>query len=275
MGWFVSVFVISNWDNVKFFSDLFTLLPDPNSHQLILDGDFNCVLHPALERSKSLCGVLSKSARYVNDFLQTCGMVDAWKYKKPTSRQYSFFASAHQTYSVINFIFIDKRMLPLRSCVYTGIVISDHSPVSVTLNFPDNILPRRIWRLNSRLLADKEFVACISKQIDFFLETNQTPDISKHTLWEAMKAFLQGQIISYSANVNKKRTERINQLISRINAIDQEHSSAPHANLYMERVALQTELDALTTGSEEELYLKSRQKEYEYGERASSYFVTS
>lgn len=76
-----------NWD-VKFFSDLFARLPDPNSHQLLLGGDFNCVLHPALDRSKSLSGALSKSARCVNNFLQTYGMVDTWKYKNPTSRQY-------------------------------------------------------------------------------------------------------------------------------------------------------------------------------------------
>lgn len=162
------------------------------------------------------------------------------------------------------------RMLPLlRFCDYTGIVISDHSPVCMKLNFTDNIPSRRVWRLNPSLLADKEFKSFISKQIDFFLETNQTPDISKHTLWGAMKAFLQGQIISYNANVNKKRVERTNQLISRINAVDQEHSQNPHTNLYMERVALQTELDTLTTRSEEELYLKSRQREYEYGERDS------
>lgn len=142
-------------------------------------------MHPALDRSKSLSGALSKSVQCVNDFLQTYGMVDTWKYKNPTSRQYSFFSSAHQTYSRIDLIFIDKRMLPmLRSCEYAGIVISEHSPVCVTLNFPDNILPRHIWRLNSRLLADEDFVAFISKQISFFLETNQTLGISKCTLWE-------------------------------------------------------------------------------------------
>lgn len=68
---------------------------------------------------------------------------------------------------------------------------------------------------------------------------------------------------------------RTNQLISRINAIDQEHSQTPHANLYTERVALlrlellallTLELDTLNTESEEELYLRSRQKVYEFGE---------
>lgn len=35
----------------------------------------------------------SKPARCVNEFLHTCGMVDAWKFKNPTSRH---FSAAHQ-----------------------------------------------------------------------------------------------------------------------------------------------------------------------------------
>lgn len=92
-----------NWDNVNFFKDLFARIPDLDRHKLILAGDFNCTLHP-LDRSKASSGPLSKSARCVNEFLQTYGLVDAWKYKNPTSRQYSFFSAAHQIYSRIDFI---------------------------------------------------------------------------------------------------------------------------------------------------------------------------
>lgn len=77
-----------NWDDVKFFSDLFARLPDPNTHQLILGGDFNCVLHPVLDRSSSLPRALSKSANCVNNFMHAYGMVDAWRYMYSTTRKY-------------------------------------------------------------------------------------------------------------------------------------------------------------------------------------------
>lgn len=63
--------------------------------------------------------------------------------------------------------------------------------------------------------------------------------------------------------------ERINLIISRINDIDQEHSRTPTATLYKERGLLQSELDNLITEAEEALYLRSKQQEFEYGERAS------
>lgn len=39
-----------NWDNAQFFLNFFSTLPDLNSYKLILGGDFNCVLHPQLDR---------------------------------------------------------------------------------------------------------------------------------------------------------------------------------------------------------------------------------
>ena len=92
---------------------------------------------------------------------------------------------------------LDKKLLPLlRSSEYESIVVSDHSPVAMVLCFPDNEPPQRTWRLNPRLLSE-EFVSFLSAQIDFFLETNQSPDTSHCNLWETMKAYLRGQIISY------------------------------------------------------------------------------
>lgn len=65
---------------------------------------------------------------------------------------------------------------------YSVIVISDNSLVILKLNFPGNMSPPRMWRLNNKLLADDDFTEFISSQIDFFLELNDTPDISSGIL---------------------------------------------------------------------------------------------
>ncbi|KAF3839709.1 hypothetical protein F7725_018426 [Dissostichus mawsoni] len=72
-------------------------------------------------------------------------------------------------------------------------------PSTFEAPFSENILRQRVWRLNPRLLAEKNFVDFINTQIDFFLETNESPEISYFTLWETMKAYVRGQVISYNA----------------------------------------------------------------------------
>lgn len=259
-----------NWDNSEFFRDLFALFPDLNSHSLVLGGDVNCVLDPTLDRSRATPGTLSKSAETIISFMQAYGIMDVWRHRNPTSRQYSFFSPVHQAYSRIDHFLLDKRLLPLlESIEYEGIVVSDHSPVKMSLCFPNNERPQRNWRFNPHLLADEDFVAFLSTQIDFFLEMNQLPGTTYCNLWETLKAYLRGQIISYNASQKKRRSARLDELISLIKNLDRRHATAPSADIYRERIALQTEFDTLSSGAAEELHLRSRQEFYEHGERAS------
>lgn len=119
-----------NWDNADFFSNLFALLPDLNSHHLILRADLNCVLHNTLDRSATPSRPLPNSARVVNSFFEDYGMVDPWRFKNPTARQFSFFSAAQQSYLRIDYFVLDKKLLSyLKSSGYESIVVSDHSPV--------------------------------------------------------------------------------------------------------------------------------------------------
>lgn len=106
----------------------------------------------------------------------------------------------------------------------------------MVLCFPDNKPPQRTWRLNPSLLSDEDFVNFLSAQIDFFLETNRSTDMSHSNLWEAMKAYLRGQIISYNVRMNRRRSARLNELISLIKNVDNKNSEAPSADLSKERI---------------------------------------
>lgn len=130
----VSVYA-PNWDNPDFFKELFGRIPELGTHHLILGGDFNTVLKPSLDRSKVFTAPPSpsKSATIINAFCGSSGVVDPWRFKNPTLKEFSFSA-VHQTYSRIDFFLLDQKMLSsIKSCSYESIVISDHSPVTMEL----------------------------------------------------------------------------------------------------------------------------------------------
>lgn len=84
-----------NWDNRQFFQNIFSLLPDLDRYNLILGGDFSYVLRPTLDRSHPSHNTgtsLNNSAQCINAFLQTYGMAGPWRFKHPTSKQFSFFS---------------------------------------------------------------------------------------------------------------------------------------------------------------------------------------
>lgn len=49
----------------------------------------------------------------------------------------------------------------------------------------------------------------MATNIDTFLEVNKKEGISYSLLWETLKAYLRGQIISYVAHVNKEHRKQI------------------------------------------------------------------
>ena len=240
-----------------------------SSHHLILGGDTNCTLSPVLDRSSSKKASLSKSARSIKVFLKSYDVADVWRFRNPTSREYSFFSPVHKSYSRIDHFFLDKRLLPLvTKCDYKTIVISDHGPLAMEIRIPNIQSIYCPWRLNSLLLSEEAFTKFISSEIASFLEINQTPGMSSLTVWESLKAYLRGQIISYCAIKKKKNTARLKELTDDILKLDRLYSHMPCAETMKKRIFLQTEFDLLTTRQAEHLISKSRHGSYEHGEKA-------
>ncbi len=193
-----------NYDDASFFDKLFSTIPSDNNYNLIIGGDFNCVLNTILDRSSNKPQSLTKSARTINDFISQYGVSDIWRFKFDNKKVFSFFYDAHHTYTRIDYFLLDNRLLGnVTCCSYHSITISDHGAVSFHVMLPDCFRPSRSWRLNPLLLADEQFVQHISSQTSLFLETNTSPEISHLTLWETLKAYLRGQIIEYSSRVKK------------------------------------------------------------------------
>lgn len=48
----------------------------------------------------------------------------------------------------------------------------------------------------------------MEEQITFFLQANNNPDVSALTVWDMLKAFMRGQILSFTANMKKKKKTR-------------------------------------------------------------------
>lgn len=197
-----------NMDDVGFFECLFSSFSDLTSYTLILGGDFNCWLDPVLDRSSPKSGTLSRLVSFIQNFLSNYGISDEWRCLNPHKREFCFFSQVHHTFSRIDYFLINNQLLPsVRSCDYRSIVILDHAPVTMSLSLPGLPKTRKHWCFNSTLLSD--FVTFMEEQITFFFDTNTTPDTSSLIVWDALKAYLWGQMISYTVNMKSKaNTER-------------------------------------------------------------------
>ncbi len=105
------------------------------------------------------------------------------------------------------------------------------------------------------------------------MQTNKTPEVSKSILWEALKAYLHGQIISLHAHQTKTQKEERQKIIEQISEIDHQYALSPTTELLTKRITLQTELNLLSSAETIKLIHFSRHKYYEYGDKIGKYLA--
>lgn len=94
-----------NWSCPNFMTSLFSLIPCLDSHHLILGGDLNLVVNPALDLSMPKNLTPSSTARALMTLVDQIGCVDTWRFSHPTAKEFSFYSHVHQTYSRIDYFF--------------------------------------------------------------------------------------------------------------------------------------------------------------------------
>ena len=119
------------------------------------------------------------------------------------------------------------------------------------------------------MLAEVDFCKYLSATIKLFLDTNQNDETSPSLLWETLKAFVRGKIISFTAYADRARKTQRVELERAIEDLDVSLSTNQSPDLHKERMVLHTELDLLLTREAESKLLRARGYMYEHGDKAS------
>lgn len=184
-----------NKDDPSFFRNIFLDLSTMNGF-FILGGDLNCVLNPTIDRSMGCDMGKTQTRELLKQFIEDLNLVDVWRERNPDKNHYSCYSSAHKSHSRIDYFIISRELLPkVSECWYNGIMISDHA-VSLKIQIDKIVHSPPNWRFQARWLQDQAFVDIIDSKIDSFFALN-TDETSACTRWEAFKAFIRGEIISY------------------------------------------------------------------------------
>lgn len=102
-------------------------------------------------------------------------LIDTWRFMHPEGRDFTFYSVPHARYSRIDYIFISSK--DLHTVTETNISIqsiSDHAPVSLSLDSNISSTKAPNWRLNSSLLTDHVFLPKITSHLKEFFIHNET-----------------------------------------------------------------------------------------------------
>ena len=128
----------------------------------------------------------------------------------PKTINFTFFSSAHGTFSRIDHILGHKSGLGKFKNEIIPVIFSDHSAVRLDLNYRKKIVKNsNIWRINNTLLNNQQIIEEIKKEIKICIEMNENENTTTQNLWDTVKAVLRGRFIALQAYLNKQEKSKI------------------------------------------------------------------
>ena len=182
---------------------MLTAIKEEIESNTIIVGDFNTPLSP-MDRSSKM--KINKETQALNDTLTKMDLIDIYRTFHPNTTEYTFFSSAHGTFSRIDHILGHKSSLgKFKNTEIISSIFSDHNAMRLDINYRKrSVKNTNTWRLHNTLLNNKEITEEIKGEIKKYLETNDNGDTMTQNLWDAAKAVLRGKFIAAQADIKKQ-----------------------------------------------------------------------
>ena len=158
-----------NFDALMFIQNVFLQVAQAPPGWLLVGGDFNFCLDTVLDRSSDKLSLLTKAGKITMSFMKDLNLLDIWRQMHPQDREYSFYSHPHKTHTRIdNFLLSTQLFHRVLDIEYLPRLLSDHSPLVLSISILTKVNGAYRWRLNSTLLKQPEL--CIHQRADqYFL----------------------------------------------------------------------------------------------------------
>ena len=134
-----------------------------NSNRIIV-GDFTTPISP-MDRSSKM--KISKETQALNHTLNKMDLIDIYRTFHPKTTEYTFFSSAHGTFSRIDHNLGHKSSLGnFKKIKIVSSIFSDHNTMRLNINYrKKSVKNTNTWRLNNTLPNNQEITEEIKEEI--------------------------------------------------------------------------------------------------------------
>ena len=128
----------------QYIRQMLTAMKGEIDSNTIIVGDFNTPLSP-MDRSSKM--KINKETQDLNDTLNNMDLIDIYRAFHPKTREYTFFSSAHGTFSRIDHILGHKSSIrKFKKIEIVSSIFSDHNTMRLDINYRKRSEERRVGK---------------------------------------------------------------------------------------------------------------------------------
>ena len=132
-------------------------------------------------------------------------LIDIFRAFHPKPEEYTFFSSAHGTFSRID-LGHKSNLSKFKKIEIISSIFSDHNAMKLGISYKKKTVRNtNTRRLNNMLPNSQQVTEEIKREIKKFLETNDNENVTTQNLWDAEKAVLRGKFIAIQSYLKKQK----------------------------------------------------------------------
>ena len=205
---------------------MLTSLKGEIDNNTVIVGDFNT---PLTTMDISTKQQINKKTQTLNDTIDQLDLIDIHRTFHHKTMNFTFFSSAHGTFSRIDHILGHKSSLgKFKIIEIIPSILSDHNAVRLDVNYRRKTINNsNIWRLNNTLLNNQQIIEEIKTEVKICIEMNENENTTTQNLWDSVKAVLNRKFIAIQAYLKKQEKSQINNLTLQVKQLEKEEMKNP------------------------------------------------
>ena len=213
------------------------------NNNTIIVGGLNTPLTPMDRSTKQK---INKETQALNESIDQLDLIDIYRTFHPKTMNFTFFSSAHGTFSRIDHILGHKSSLEkLKKIEIIPSIFSGHKAVRLDLNYRRKTIKNsNIWRLNNTLQNNQQITEEIKKEIKICIEMNENENTTTQNLWDTGKAVLRGTFIAIQAYLKKQEKSQINNLTLHPKQLEKEEMKNSRVSRRKQILKIRAEINA-------------------------------
>ena len=134
---------------------------------------------------------INKETQILNNKLYEMDLIGIFRTFHPNAKEYTFFSSAHGTFSRIDHILgHPSKLSKFKKIEIVWHVFSDHNTMRLDINYKKKtVRDTNTWRLNNTFLNNQQVTEEIKREIKKILETNGNENMTTQNLGMQQKKF--------------------------------------------------------------------------------------
>ena len=248
---------------------------DDEFYHVIGGGDWNFIEDLELDKKCGIKRLWVESISQITKFKEHFDLSDVWRVKNETKKQYTWHSSTTpKIFTRLDRFYVSDNLLSViaMASIIPGLC-TDHSAVIFQLKSnPSNSGPG-LWKLNTSLLKDIQFVQAINDTIDEVGGMDEFLD--KRSQWDFLKYKVKECAIRESKIRAKTKRDEITSLENDIAEAEQVLVNDPNSRMAADtKKRAEKALDIFHEEKTKALIVQSRLQYYEEGEKNSKFFLS-